>query len=103
MSLPIQDQANILHGTNSGWRMRSKIINALLVREAANQWMTMEKLIGYKEEGSFIPRGKETPDMIQGSEWQDYETPTLDKAIRVLTYTGHKWLVDPDSTKVQAE
>ena len=36
MSLPIQDQANILHGIKGGWAMLSEIINALLIREAAN-------------------------------------------------------------------
>ena len=43
-------------------------MNALLLREAANQRMTMEKLISYKEEGSLISRGRETLDKIEGSE-----------------------------------
>ena len=43
MSLPIQDQANILHGIMGGWTMRSEIINALLLREVANQRTPMEK------------------------------------------------------------
>ena len=102
MSLPIQDQPNILHGIRGGWTVRSEIINALLLREAANQRTTMEKWIGY-EEGSLIPRGKETPNRIKGSELRDIETPTLNKAIRVLTYTGHKFIVDPDPIKVQPE
>ena len=50
MSLPLHDQDNILHGIKGGWTMRSEIINALLIREAATQRMTMEKLIGYEEE-----------------------------------------------------
>ena len=49
MSLPIQDQANVLHGIRGGWTMRSKIKNVVLLREAANQRMTMEKWIGYEE------------------------------------------------------
>ena len=38
--------------------MRSKIINALLLREVVNQMTTLEKWIGYEEEGSLIPRGR---------------------------------------------
>ena len=68
MSFAIQDQANILRGIRGGWTMRSEIINALLLREAANQRMIMEKWIGYEQEGSFISRGRETPDMIEGYE-----------------------------------
>ena len=49
MPLPIQDQANILHGIRGGWTMRSEIINALMLREVANQRMKMEKWIGYEE------------------------------------------------------
>ena len=101
MSLLIQGQANILHGIQGGWIRRSEIINALMLREAANQSPKMEKWIGYEEEGSLIPRGRETLDKIEGSELRDNETPTLNNAIRVLAYTGHKWLVDPDPTKVQ--
>ena len=63
--MPIQDQANILHGIRGRWTMRSEIMNALLLREVANQRMTMEKWIGYREEGSLIPRGRETLDMIE--------------------------------------
>ena len=103
MSLPIQDQANILHGIRGGWAMRSEIINALLIREAANQRTTIEKLIGYEEEGSLLPRGKETLDRIARSELQVNETPTQNKAIRVLAFTGHKWIVDPDPIKVQPD
>ena len=68
ISLPIQDQANILHGIRGGWTMRSKIKNVVLLREAANQSMTMEKWIGYKEEGSLIPRGRQSRKEIEGSE-----------------------------------
>ena len=68
MSLPIQDQANTLHGIRAGWTMRSEMINALLCREVVNQRMTMKKWIGYEEEGSSIPRGRETPDKIKGHE-----------------------------------
>mgnify|MGYP000512342630 FL=1 len=46
--------------------MRSEIMNALLLRERANQRMKMEKWIDYKE-GSLIPRGK------QGHELRDNE------------------------------
>ena len=67
MSLPIQDQANILHGIKGGQTMRSEIINALLLWEAANRRTTIEKWIGYEEEGSLIPRGRETPDKTEGS------------------------------------
>ena len=68
MSLPIQDQANILHGIRCGWTMRSKIINVLMLRELANQRTIMEKWIGYEEEGFFIPRVRESPDKVKGSE-----------------------------------
>ena len=99
MSLPI----HIFQGIKAGWTMRSEIINALLLREADNQRTTMEKWIGYDEEGSLIPRGMGTPDKIEGSELQDNEILTLNMAIQVLTYTAHKWIVDPDPTKVQPE
>ena len=36
MSLPIQDQANILHGIRDRWTMRIEIINTLMLREVAN-------------------------------------------------------------------
>ena len=52
----------------------------------------MEKWIGYEEEGFLIPRAL---DRIEGSELRDIETPTQNNAIRVLAYTGHKWIVDP--------
>ena len=45
MSLPIQDQANILHGIRGGWTMRSEIINSLLLMEVANHRTKMEKWI----------------------------------------------------------
>ena len=99
MSLPIQDQANILNGIRGGWTMRSEIINALML----NQRMTMEKWICYEEEIFFIPRVRETSDKVEGSKQRDNETPTLNNAIRVLAYTSHKCLVDPDSTKVQTK
>ena len=60
--------ANILHGIMGGWTMRSEIINALLLREVVNQMTTLEKWIGYEEEGSLIPRGGETLDRIEGHE-----------------------------------
>ena len=49
---------------------------------------TMEKWIGYKEEGSLIPRGRGTPDMMEGHDVRDNETPTLNMAIQVLAYIG---------------
>ena len=98
MSLPLQDQANILHGIKG-----SEIINALLIREDATQRTIMEKWIGYEEEGSLILRGRGTPDRIEGSELRDSETPTQNNAIRVLAYTCHKWIVDPDPIKVQPD
>ena len=101
MSLLIQDQANILHGIKGGWTMRCEIINTLMLREAANQSTTMEKWIGYEEEGSLISRGRETLDKIEGFELHDNETLTLNMEIQVLTYIGHKWIVDPDLIKVQ--
>ena len=63
----------------------------------------MEKWIGYEEEGSLIPRGRETLDMIEGFELRDNEILTLNRVIRLLAYTGHKWIVDPDPIKVQPE
>ena len=56
--------------------MRSEIINALLIRDAATQRTTMEKWIGHDEEGSVIPRCRATPDRIEGSELRDIEAPT---------------------------
>ena len=53
-----QDEAKILHGIRGRWTMRYEIINALLLREVANQRTTIEKWIGYEEEGSLIPRGE---------------------------------------------
>ena len=96
MSLPLQDQANILHGIRDGWTsMRSEIMNALLLGEVANQATKTETWIGDEEEGILIPRGRETSDKIQGHEMRDNEVPTLNMAIRVLTY------VDPGLIKVQ--
>ena len=65
--------------------------------------MTIEKWIGYEEDGSLSPRGRGTPDRIKGFELWDNETPTQNKAIRVLTYTSHKWIVDPNPIKVQPD
>ena len=45
MSLPVQDQANMLHGIRDNWTMSSEIINALMLRETANQRTTMERWI----------------------------------------------------------
>ena len=45
--------------------MRSENINALLIREVATQRTTMEKWIGYEEEGFFILRVRETPDKVE--------------------------------------
>ena len=50
-----------------------------------------------------IPRDRKTPNRIQRLELRDNETPTLNKAIRVLAYIGHKWIVDPDLIQVQAD
>ena len=55
----------------------------------------MEKWIGYEEEGSLIPRTRETLDKIKGSQLRDNATSTLNTAIRVLAYIVHKWIVDP--------
>mgnify|MGYP006889222271 CR=1 FL=1 len=72
MSLPIQYQDNILHGIKGGWTIRIEIINTLILREVANQRMTMEKWIGYEEEGFFIPRVRETPDKVEGLKLKHY-------------------------------
>ena len=56
--------------------MRSEIMNALLLREVSNQRMSTEKWIYNAEEGSLIPRGRETLGKIQGNELQDNEIPT---------------------------
>ena len=50
-----------------------------------------------------LPRGRDTPDRIEGFELQDNEASTKRKAIRVLTYTRHKWIVDLDPIKVQLD
>ena len=68
-----------------GWTMRFGIINVVLLREAANQRMTMEKWIGYEGDGSLLPRGREPLDRIEGNELSGNETPTLNIAITVLT------------------
>ena len=65
-------------------------LNALLIREVATQRTTMEKWIGYEEEGSLIPRCRGTPNKIEGSELRDTEITTENNAIRVLAYIGHK-------------
>ena len=65
--------------------MRSENINALLIREVATQRTTMEKWIGYEEEGSLIPRGRGTPDGIKGSKLRDTQTPAQNNTVRVLT------------------
>ena len=83
--------------------MRSEIINALLIREVATQRTTMEKWIGYEEEGSLILRGRGSPNRLEDPELRDIETPTQNNAIQVLMYTGHKWIVDPDPIKVQPD
>ena len=83
--------------------MRFGIINVVLLREAANQRMTMEKWIGYEGDGSLLPRGREPLDRIEGNELSGNETPTLNMVIRVFTYTGHKWIVNTNMIKVQLE
>ena len=67
ISFPIQDQANILNGIRGGWTMRSEIINALFLRKTANSRTIIGKWIG-SEEGFLIPRGRESPDKIEGHE-----------------------------------
>ena len=47
-------------------------LKSLLIREAANQRTTMEKWIGYEEEGFFIPRVRETPDKVEGLKLKHY-------------------------------
>ena len=42
-------------------------------------------------------------DRVEGSELRDNETLTLNMAIWVLAYIGHKWIVDPNPIKVQLE
>ena len=63
---------------NQGWMdyMRSKIVNTLLLGEAASSRTTMEKWIG-NEEGSLIPRGREPLYRIQGHKLQVNDEPTL--------------------------
>ena len=56
MSLQIQGQANILHGTRGRWTVRSKIINVLLIREDVNHRMTIEKWIDYRGGELFDPK-----------------------------------------------
>ena len=76
-------------------------MNALLLREAANQKITMEKWTGYEEQGSLIPRDQVSSDKIKGHEVRDSNTPTLNMTILVLTYNGRKQIVDHDLIKVQ--
>ena len=59
--------------------------------------------VGYEEEGSLIPRGRETVDKIQGPKLQDNEVSTSNMTIQVLVYTCPKWIVDPNPIKVQLE
>ena len=80
MALPLQDQANILHGIKGGWTMTSEIMNSLLLREVSNQRMSTEKWIYNAEEGSLIPRGRETLDRIQSHELRDNEVPSSNMA-----------------------
>ena len=81
MSLLVQDESNILHGIKGGWTMRFEIVNGLLLGEAASSRMTMENWIGNEEEGSLIPRGKETYDRIQCHELRGNEEPTMNMVI----------------------
>ena len=53
--------------------------------------------------GLFDPKRQGTNRQDEGSELPDIETPTQNNAIRVLAYTGHKWIVDPDLIKVQLD
>ena len=76
MSLPRQDQANILHGIMGQWIMRSGIMNNLLFGKIVSPMTTMEKWIGNEEEGSLIPRDKEILNRIQGHELRDNKEPT---------------------------
>mgnify|MGYP000329519481 FL=1 len=100
MSLSLQYQANILDRIIVRWIMRLEIVNALLLGEVASPKTTMEKSIG-NEEGSLIPRGRETPDRIQGHKLRENEAPrTMNMTIEVLIYTSCKWIVDPDPIKV---
>ena len=50
-----------------------------------------------------VSTGREAVDRIEGSKLRDNEILTLNRAIRVLAYTGHKWIADPDPVKVQPE
>ena len=71
--------------------MRLEIITALLIREASTQRTTMEKWIGYEEEGVLIPRGRGTLDRTEGSELRDTQTPhriTQFEYSRILVING---------------
>ena len=51
--------------------MRSEIVNALLLGEAASPSTTMEKWISNEDEGSLIPIGRETLNYYMfESNWQ---------------------------------
>ena len=52
---------------------------------------------------SLIPRGRGPLDRLEGFELRDTEIQIQNNAIRVLAYTGHKWIVDPDPIKVQPD
>ena len=61
--------------------MRSEIVNALVLGEVAHSRTAVEKSIG-NEEGSLIPRGRETPYTIQGHKLQDkVEATTVNMAV----------------------
>ena len=71
--------------------MGSEIINALLLGEGAYPRTTVMKWTG-NEEGSFIPRCRETPNRLESHESQETEALAMNMANCVLVYTRHKWL-----------
>ena len=98
-TLPIQDQANILHGIRGRWTMRSEIMNALLLREVANLRTIMQKWIGYEEEALW---SQEVGKHGTWSKVMHCETMWHQHWIWKFDYS-HKWIVDPDPIKVQPE
>ena len=54
---------------------KKTVVNALVLGKVACSRTTMEKWIG-NEEGSLIPRGRETPYRIQGHKLQVKVEPT---------------------------
>ena len=91
----IKPTYSIALGVDELWDL--KIVNALLLGEAASARIAIGKWIGNKDEGFFITLDKILDHKLQDND----ETITWNTTIQVLAYTSPKWIVDLDLIKVQ--